>query len=516
VACRLQGVPAVHNNLAGPPTPRSGRFDALLGAQPEPANDKGAPASAVDTPQDLYGRLLGSVLLPAWERVRRRPTYDLLAYVERMQWASADELHALQCGLLRRLGRHAYHHTAHYRRSFEEAGLGALDLRSPEDLARLPLLERASARASAETRVSDGPPAVTVRKTTGGSTGEPMLVAYGNESRHWRDAIRWRGYGWAGYRPGHRALHFWGYGAQVPANRVQKAKLDLDRLLRRDRYVDCTPRGEETLERAIAEIRTFRPDVIVAYSQAVAALARHVLRTGARTWGTIPVLCGAERLWSQDRRDLEAAFGPAVFETYGCREFMLIGSECAHHDGLHVSMENLVVELIVRQPDGRHRPARPGEIGEVVVTDLHNLASPFIRYVTGDLATAAAPGRCGCGRTLERLGPVEGRVSETLRDGGGNPVDGILFSILVTRLAPHVLQFQAVQHVDGSVTLRIVPVGGAVAAEVHELASTFASRYLPGVAFRVEPVRDIPTTAAGKRRIVIVESAPPRAAAAAH
>jgi phenylacetate-CoA ligase len=486
----------------------------LLAEEPAPANGKCAPASAIDTPQDVYGRLLGSVLLPLWERVRRRPTYDLLAYVERMQWASADELHALQSGLLRRLGRHAYHHTAYYRHHFDAAGMGALDLRSREDLARLPLLERADARASAASRVSDGPPAVTVRKTTGGSTGEPMLVAYGDESRHWRDAIRWRGYGWAGYRPGHRALHFWGYGAQVPANRLQKAKLDLDRRLRRDRYVDCTPRGEESLEGAIAEIRAFRPDVIVAYSQAVAALARHVLRTGARTWGTIPVLCGAERLWSQDRRDLEAAFGPAVFETYGCREFMLIGSECAHHDGLHVSMENLVVELIVRLPDGRHRPARPGEVGEVVVTDLHNLASPFIRYVTGDLATALPPGRCGCGRTLDRLGPVEGRVSETLRDGDGNPVDGILFSILVTRLAPHVLQFQAVQHADRSVTLRIIPVGGAIAAEVHELASSFARRYLPGVELRVEAVRDIAATAAGKRRIVIVESAdPPRAAA---
>jgi phenylacetate-CoA ligase len=516
VAWRLQGVPAVHNNLAGPPAQRSRRFDALVGIDHEPANDKGAPASAIDTPQDVYGRLLGSVLLPAWERLRRRPTYDLLDYVERMQWASADELHALQCGLLRRLGRHAYHHTAHYRRAFDAAGLGPLDLRSPADLARLPLLERADARASTESRVSDGPPAVTVRKSTGGSTGEPMLVAYGSESRHWRDAIRWRGYGWAGYRPGHRALHFWGYGAQVPANRWQQAKLDLDRRLRRDRYVDCTPRGEECLERAVSEIRTFRPDVIVAYSQAVAALARHVLRTGARTWGTIPVLCGAERLWAQDRRDLEAAFGPAVYETYGCREFMLIGSECAHHDGLHVSMENLVVELVVRLPDGRHRAARPGEVGEVVVTDLHNLASPFLRYVTGDLATALPPGRCPCGRTLERLGAVEGRVSETLRDGDGNPVDGILFSILVTRLAPHVLQFQAIQRTDGSVTLRIVPVGGAVAAEVHELASSFARRYLPGVDFRVEPVRDIPTTAAGKRRIVIVESASPRAAAAAH
>ncbi len=58
-----------------------------------------------------------------------------------------------------------------------------------------------------------------------------------------------------------------------------------------------------------------------------------------------------------DRAALEQAFGPAVFETYGCRETMLIATECGEHDGLHIQVENLVVELI--GPTGsRSRPAR--------------------------------------------------------------------------------------------------------------------------------------------------------------
>ena len=64
-------------------------------------------------------------------------------------------------------------------------------------------------------------------------------------------------------------------------------------------------------------------------------------------------------------------------------------------------------------------------------TDLHNLACPMIRYVTGDLAVAHdndAP--CPCGRNLERIGPIEGRVTETLRDGHGNAVGGLVFNIL--------------------------------------------------------------------------------------
>ena len=47
------------------------------------------------------------------------------------------------------------------------------------------------------------------------------------------------------------------------------------------------------------------------------------------------------------------------------------------------------------------------------MTDLHNLANPFVRYLNGDRAVARTPDRCGCGRSLVRIGPIEGRVTET-------------------------------------------------------------------------------------------------------
>src|SRR5439155_23714298 len=111
----------------------------------------------------------------------------------------------------------------------------------------------------------------------------------------------------------------------------------------------------------------------------------YINRNGLRSWETFPVLCGAERVLPRDRADLEEAFGPAVFDTYGCREVMMIATECEAHHGLHTSMENLVVEIVVTE-NGKQRLAREGESGEVVFTDLHNLAMPFIRYANGDIA----------------------------------------------------------------------------------------------------------------------------------
>jgi phenylacetate-CoA ligase len=244
-------------------------------------------------------------------------------------------------------------------------------------------------------------------------------------------------------------------------------------------------------------LRRWRPAVLVAYTQAAVDLAKFIVERGLRDWDDLPVLCCAERLFPVDRAVLKRAFGDGIFETYGCREVMLIGSECHAHDGLHLSAENLVVEVVVRSATGE-RPALPGEVGEVVITDLHNLGMPFIRYVNGDLAVQGPALACACGRTLPRLGSVEGRSTETLRDAAGRRVGGLVFNLIMVPLADRVRQFQVVQHVDGSITLKLD------AATLSTLTA-HVERYLPGMVVRTEVVRDIPTTAAGKHAVVVVE-----------
>jgi len=173
---------------------------------------------------------------------------------------------------------------------------------------------------------------------------------------------------------------------------------------------------------------------------------------------------------------------------------------------MHTSMETMIVELIVREPDGSTRAARPGETGEVVVTDLHNLACPMIRYVNGDLAVAHGDDRCACGRGLAKIGPVEGRTTETLRDGAGNAVSGLVFNILFGVMDQVASQFQVVQRKGGEVVMRVIPqIGAALPAANEQQIHAFAAKYLPGTPFAIEYVAEIPLTAAGKRKVVVVE-----------
>jgi len=452
---------------------------------------------------DPYGKALSRLLYPAWEKLRGRPTFQLLDLLHRTERASLDEQHAMRSDFVRRLVGHAYQNTAYYRRAFDAAGIHPADVRNVDDLARLPVLERGVAQTTVDDRTA-GWPHVAVSKMTSGSTGQPLEVRYSAESRHWRDATRWRGFGWGGYQMGDKAMHLWGVPAIAPT-RFQRAKLALDHKLRRDIYVNCMVRSPEHLLGMVKTIIREKPQVMMGYGQAIADLARFINAEGLRNWPTIPVIYGAERLWPNDRADVEQAFGPAVFETYGCREFMLMGSECEEHDGLHESVENLVVELLVREPDGRVRAAQPGEKGEIAITDLHNLACPFIRYLTGDLAVARVQAPCGCGRTLPKFGPVDGRVTDTMHDAYGNPVEGILFNILFLAMAEYTRQFQVVQRATGQLLLRLVPKGPTLPVHAERVIREFVGRHVRGVPLDIQIVPDIPLTRAGKLQRVVVE-----------
>jgi phenylacetate-CoA ligase len=455
---------------------------------------------------DLYGLFFQHVLYPAWEGgLRRRPTLEHWKRLERTQWWSADELRAFQEHELGKLLDHAFEHVPHVRDRFARAGVARGDVRTLDDLGKLPFLTRDEATRNYEARKSTAPPLASIDKQTSGTTGVPLAFGYDRGSEYWRQAIKLRGYSWAGYRPGDRSVHFWGSAAAVhPPPLSKKLKVSLDHSLRREHYVDCTERSEEALDRVAELLHKLKPDVLVCYAQAGVALARHVVEKGARPFQDLRVICAAERLFPADRAVIREAFGPHVFETYGSREVMLIAAECEAHSGMHVSMENLVVEIIVRDERGERR-ARPGELGEVAVTDLHNYGAPFIRYLTGDLAVERAPGRCPCGRSLALLDRVEGRTADTLRDGEGRPVSGLFFNVLFASLANEVRGFQVVQRRDRTIDLKMVPTerfGDAVLDRVRKNTSKF----IPGVELRVELISELPVERGGKLRVVVVEN----------
>jgi phenylacetate-CoA ligase len=430
--------------------------------------------------------------------VRGRPIRDHLAILERTQWLTPEELERLQIDSLRALLDHAGRRVPYWRELFARLGFDARGVRSLDDLEVLPLLTRDIIQERFDDLVDPELHPTNIRKGTSGTTGVPLRFEYCNQSEAWRNAVRLRGYGWAGYRLGRPTLYYWGAGANLPTG-LDARKIGLDRALKREVYVDAARQDEPSMQRAARLLARRRPRTIVAYTQALATLARWVLDRGARDWPDARVLCAAEALLPHDRDAIARAFGPDVFETYGSRETMLMAAECDAHQGMHLSQENLVLE-IAREA----RRLEAGESGEVVVTDLHNYGMPFIRYVNGDVAALAHEGRCACGRWLRRLAHVDGRRADTLRDANGHPVPGMVFISLLQSETQMLRAYQVVQKRTGAIELKVVR-GRDWDASRFEVVARRLEDYFGGLPFAVTFCEEIPASRSGKRQPIVVE-----------
>jgi phenylacetate-CoA ligase len=209
------------------------------------------------------------------------------------------------------------------------------------------------------------------------------------------------------------------------------------------------------------------------------------------------IVVGGEKLHGFQRQVIEEVFQSPIFETYGCREFMLIGAECDRHEGLHLTAENLLVEVL--DDDGRPTPA--GEEGNVVITDLYNYGMPFIRYANGDRAIAGW-GTCSCGRGLPLLKKVTGRSLDILTTPDGHRVPGEFFPHLLKDF-PAIERFQVVQEEPELIRLKIVANGNWCAADEADVKREVEKVVGNTVRFLIERVDEIPLTRSGKLQVVV-------------
>ncbi len=238
----------------------------------------------------------------------------------------------------------------------------------------------------------------------------------------------------------------------------------------------------------------------MAYPNPLYQLARAAEQRGLRAYRPKGIIVGAEKLHDFQRGLLQRVFQAPVFETYGSREFTLIGAECEQHAGLHLTMENLLVEVLDEQ--GNTTPQ--GQEGNVVVTDFFNTATPFVRYATGDRAVAGFQ-HCSCGRGLPLLQKVVGRELDMLETVDGRHLPGEFFPHL---LKDHdaVQQFQVVQHQTDVVELKLVVDRHWSPAARTALRDQVQAALGDQTRLAISEVDAIPLTDAGKLRVVVRHS----------
>jgi phenylacetate-CoA ligase len=437
-----------------------------------------------------YSFFLENIVLRAQDVVRGRDSLPRQRFLEETQWWPRERLLALQWQEARRLLEHAFRSVPYYQEKFRLAGIALEDIRQPADWRYLPVLTRREVNAHREELCAQGFAGKLSPHSTGGSSGVPTHFYITEESYVWRTAATQRVYAWSGCKLGTKALYLWG----APIGEVSRAhalKVRLHEAIQRQLIFNTFAQSDELWEGIHRAALRYRPKIVVGYVSSLEQFARFLTRTGRTVPGVKGAIACAEPLPQPTRNVIEQALHAPMFNTYGCREFKSIAGECEVHGGMHINVENILLETA--DPDSP-------EASELLVTDLHNYGMPFIRYSIGDLGTLD-PNPCPCGRGLPLLRSVDGRVLDVLRRPDGKLIPGEFFPHLLKDI-PEILEYQVEQKSLEWVVVSAV-LSGPLAPSSQATFESEVRKVCGGLRVELQPVSEIPRLPSGKRRVTV-------------
>ena len=379
-----------------------------------------------------------------------------------LETMSRDQLADLQLKKLKETVARCYHNVPYYQKIFKEQGILPEDIRSLDDLKKLPMTRKAALRENYPFKLLACPMRDVVRiHGSSGTTGKPTMVAY---TRHdldiWSDCVT-RVVCAGGATPDDVAQIAFGYGLFTGALGLHQG---LEKL-------GCAviPMSAGNTEKLM-----LMQDLGVTVLIATPSYALYLSEVAAQK-GIIGNLklrigfFGAEGCTPEMRQKIEENFGIIATDNYGMSELTGPGvsGECEYRCGLHIWEDHFIPEIIDPET-GEVLPA--GSTGELVVTPLFKEALPLLRYRTGDI-TRLDYSPCACGRTHVRMEKVQGRSDDMMIIKGVNVFPSQIESVLlgVDQVGPHYLLILRRKNFLDTLEVQIELIDGSLLEDFRQL-----------------------------------------------
>lgn len=327
-----------------------------------------------------------------------------------------SELERLQVRRLRAVLGQAGSRVPAYREAFRKAGFDPAELKSVEDIRRLPTFSKADMLRIQRGIRTAAMPRGTRYATSSGTTGKRVTMASGAKRAAVRGAVRLRLMMLNGIRPWSRIATLWAPqrfwrsevlsdGRSRPHTLLQDRPVWLfGKLLPNILPVVVDPTNPARDGRAL---KKFGPDFI--YGRP--SYLRRIARALGPELGVEPEAIAAtgEVVTETGMRELRSAYKTRITRIYGSADVGGIAADCRFETGMHAWEDFMVYEVL---KDGEQ--VSPGEVGELVLTFLFEDPVPRIRYRTGDYVKMAEDGPCACGSRTRRIASIEGREDDCL------------------------------------------------------------------------------------------------------
>lgn len=324
-----------------------------------------------------------------------------------LETMSREDIKKLQLERLQQTVRHCMN-SPFYKKRFEEAGLKPEDIKSLDDVRKIPFTTKQDLRDTYPFGLASVPLSKCVRlHSSSGTTGNPTVILHTQKDLdEWANAVA-RCLWMVGLRPEDVFQNSSGYGMFTGGLGFQYGAERLGML--------TVPAAAGNSLRQIKFIKDFGTTAIHAIPSYLTRLHEVMEQEGVdpRRDTKLKVFAiGAEPHTEEQRKRIENMFGVKAYNSFGMSEMCGPGVafECKEQNGLHFWEDYYIVEIV--DPETLE-PVPDGQIGELVLTTLNREAMPLLRYRTRDL-TRVLPGDCPCGRKHIRLDRMKGRSDDMM------------------------------------------------------------------------------------------------------
>lgn len=419
----------------------------------------------------------------------------------RIPFARPERWKSLQRKRIKQIVTHAYESVAFYRSYMIEKGLGPSDFNSTSDLHKLPLISKEMLMKNPESFFSTRfKKSQCLELRTGGTTGEPaslwhdrqsliLQFAYGERERAAITRLLKKN---LGYRV--MVVTYPGFSFETVLQ-FYDHNLFFPRWTRPNRVIIS---AANPLSSNLDFLNQYKPDVLVTYGSYLGALFRYAIRHRKKIHKPKIAIYGADSPSEEDQELIGEDLRIGILSNYGACEALKIGFMCELGKGFHLHPDLCVLSLI----NEKRQSVRPGERGEIVISNLLNRATVLLNYRLGDLAILDQR-PCECGRTFPLIQSLEGRREDIIELPDGNMVHPrLVWNVFKKR--PGVRRYQVVQQGPWSFAVKVLPVEGINMKILEgELKREFESLF--GVQAQVDVVfvNAFPPTGRAKFRAVV-------------
>jgi phenylacetate-CoA ligase len=365
----------------------------------------------------------------------------LLHQVRKNQWLKPSELEELQNKKLRAIVKHAYENTEFYHRKFKDAGVRPDDIRTVNDIHKLPFTTKAEVREHSMGSILSKGVDINSCKVipTSGSTGKPLRAVYNQNAEDYSKAVNLRSMMENGLKIRDKWVNIG--DTRTTSNPSWFQKFGIFNLKTLNLF--------DGVDNQINTLIEMNPDTILGYPSQLSLIANYIKKHSIEGFTPKNVFTTAELLHPPTRELINSVFNTDLVDLFGCIEVNRTAWECSEHCGYHLDVDSVITEFI---QDGDNVAA--GERGNIAYTCLFNYAMPLIRYEVGDVGVPSDE-KCSCGRSLPLMKNVEGRTDDFIKLPSGKIISPIVL-VFVMRHLHEILEYQIVQESLNCISVYLV------------------------------------------------------------